>query len=67
LRPVYIKCESNYFLNQSDQSLSSLRLITDSIGISLIAVGVSDIQTLEKLKEKGIYIVQGKITEHILI
>ncbi|QHG92005.1 diguanylate cyclase [Sulfurimonas sp. CVO] len=67
LRSVYIKCESNYFLNQSDQSLSSLRLITDSIGISLIAVGVSDIQTLEKLKEKGIYIVQGKITEHILI
>jgi EAL domain-containing protein (putative c-di-GMP-specific phosphodiesterase class I) len=38
-------------------------LITDSVGISLIAVGVSDIDALEMLKEKGIYIVQGKVTE----
>jgi EAL domain-containing protein (putative c-di-GMP-specific phosphodiesterase class I) len=63
LRPSYIKAESSYFLTQSDQSISSLRLITDSVGISLIAVGVSDIDTLETLKEKGIYIVQGEVTE----
>ena len=63
LRPSYIKAESSYFLTQSDQSISSLRLITDSVGISLIAVGVSDIETLEMLKEKGIYIVQGEVTE----
>lgn len=65
LRPVYIKCESSYFLNQSYKALSSLRLITYSIGISLIATGVSDMQTLEKLKEKGVSIVQGEITEMI--
>ncbi|MBE0514945.1 LapD/MoxY N-terminal periplasmic domain-containing protein [Sulfurimonas sp.] len=63
LRPSYIKAQSSYFLTQSDQSISSLRLITDSIGISLIAVGVSDMETLEMLREKGISIVQGKITE----
>ncbi len=50
-------------MTQSDQSISSLRLITDSVGISLIAVGVGDTDTLEMLKEKGIYVVQGEVTE----
>lgn len=63
LRPSYIKAESSYFLTQSDQSISSLRLITDSVGISLIAVGVGDMDTLEILRDKGIYIVQGEVTE----
>ncbi|MGE4419231.1 MAG: LapD/MoxY N-terminal periplasmic domain-containing protein [Sulfurimonas sp.] len=65
LRPVYIKAESNYFITQSDRSISSLRLITDSVGISLIAVGVSDMEMLKMLKEKDIHIVQGMVTESI--
>jgi diguanylate cyclase (GGDEF)-like protein len=63
LRPAYIKGEADYYLNQSEQSLSALRLITDSVGISLIATGTMDIQTLEELKKKDIYIVQGRVTE----
>lgn len=63
LRPVYIKGEGSYFLTQNDQSLSALRLITDSVDISLIAVGVMEMETLEALEEKGIHIVQGRITE----
>ncbi|MFA5233494.1 MAG: LapD/MoxY N-terminal periplasmic domain-containing protein [Sulfurimonas sp.] len=63
LRPVYIKGESSYFLTQSDQSLSALRLITDTLGISLIAVGVADMEALEKLKARDIHVVQGKVTE----
>ena len=66
LRPVYIKGESSYFLSQSDKSLSALRLITDSIGISLIASGVMDLDTLEELKQKDINIIQGKATELII-
>jgi diguanylate cyclase (GGDEF)-like protein len=65
LRPVYIKGETSYFLSQSDQALSALRLITDTVGISLIAAGVMDMQTLHKLEEKGIHIVQGRVTEMI--
>ncbi|MDD5400625.1 MAG: LapD/MoxY N-terminal periplasmic domain-containing protein [Sulfurimonas sp.] len=65
VRPVYIKGEGSYFLTQSDQSLSALRLITDTVGISLIAVGVMDIETLEKLKNRDIHIVQGYVTEII--
>jgi len=67
LRPVYIKGERNYFLTQSTQSLSSLRLITDTVGISLIAVGVMDMQTLEELHKKDIYTIQGRVTEEIEI
>lgn len=63
LRPVYIKSEASYFLSQSDQELSALRLITDTVGISLIATGVMDIETLEKLAEKDIHIIQGMATE----
>ncbi|WP_321779482.1 LapD/MoxY N-terminal periplasmic domain-containing protein [Sulfurimonas sp.] len=65
LRPVYIKGEPGYFLSQSDQSLSAFRLITDTVGISLIATGVMDMDTLKRLQEKDIHIIQGKATEMI--
>ena len=67
LRPVYIKGESSYFLTQSDQSLSALRLITDTVGISLIATGVMELETLHKLQEKDIHIIQGRATEMITL
>ena len=65
LRPVYIKGEPSYFLSQSDQALSALRLITDTVGITLIATGVMSIEALEKLQDKDIYVIQGKVTEII--
>jgi EAL domain-containing protein (putative c-di-GMP-specific phosphodiesterase class I) len=65
LRPVYIKGESSYFLSQSEQSLSALKLITDAIGISLIASGVMDEDGLKDLIKKEIHIVQGKAAELI--
>jgi len=65
LRPVYIKAESSYFLTQTHESISALRLITDTIGISLIASGVMDMDTLHKLQEKDIHIIQGRATEMI--
>ena len=67
LRPVYIKGESTYFLTQGSQSLSALKLIADSIGISLIAVGVMEEEALKKLQEKDIYTIQGRATELIEI
>lgn len=62
-KPVYIKSEGSYFLSQSSQSLSALRLIADTMGISLIAVGVVDTKTVDALKSNDIYIIQGKATE----
>jgi diguanylate cyclase (GGDEF)-like protein len=63
LRPAYIKGEAEYYLNQSEQSLSALRLITDSVGISLIATGVMDMDTLRELDKKDVHIIQGRATE----
>jgi diguanylate cyclase (GGDEF)-like protein len=63
LRPAYIKGEADYYLNQSEQSLSALRLITDSVGIELIATGVMDINTLKELEKKDIHVIQGRATE----
>lgn len=65
LRPAYIKGEASYFISQSDQALSALRLITDTVGISLIATGVMDLETLEKLEAKDVHVIQGKATEMI--
>ncbi len=65
LRPIYIKGEPSYFISQNEQGLSALRLITDSLDISLIATGVMDMETLEQLEAKEIYIVQGRVTEMI--
>jgi len=65
LRPVYIKGEPSYFISQSEQSLSALRLITDSLGISIIATGVMNMDTLEQLEAKDVHIVQGRVTDMI--
>jgi len=65
LRPVYIKGESSYFLSQTDQALSALRLITDTVGITLIATGVMDLETLEQLQQKDVYVIQGRATEMV--
>jgi len=63
LRPAYIKAESDYFLTQNEQTLSAIRLLTDTLDIALISTGVMDNETLTKLNKKDIYIVQGKVTD----
>ena len=67
IRPVYIKAEADYFISQSDQAISSLRLITDTVGISLVATSVMDMVALNKLKEKDIHIIQGRAAEIVKI
>ena len=67
IKPVYIKGEGSYFLTQNTQSLSALRLITDSVDISIIAVGIMDIKILKELQKKGIELFQGKVTEGLEI
>ena len=67
LRPMYIKGEPNYFISQSEQTLSALRLITDSLGISLVATSVMTMETLKALEAKDIHIIQGRVTEMIEI
>lgn len=64
-KPAYIKAESSYYLTQSEQSLSALKLITDAVDIDLIATSVMDEETLKELQKRGIQTVQGRATELI--
>ena len=63
LRPLYIKAESDYFLSQTVQGMSALHLISDSMGIELIATSVMEEETLLALQKIGIHTIQGKATE----
>ena len=63
IRPIYLKGEANYFITQQEKSLSALKLITESIGISLIATSVMDKSTLHQLEQRNITIIQGRATE----
>jgi diguanylate cyclase (GGDEF)-like protein len=63
LRPAYIKGQPHYFISQNRHTIAALKRITDTLNIALIATGVSRIKEVKRLQEKGIYIVQGKVTE----
>ena len=63
LRPAYIKGQPNYFISQNRHTIAALKRITVTLNISLIATGVSDKKEVKRLQEKGIYIIQGKVTE----
>lgn len=65
LRPVYIKAEASYLISIQEQTLSALRLITDSVGIKLIAAGVNEVDILDILVKKGIDTVQGAVTKSL--
>jgi EAL domain-containing protein (putative c-di-GMP-specific phosphodiesterase class I) len=60
LHPVYIKGDMDYFLNESDQSLLTLKLITESIGSTIIANNVTDEEAVQKLYEKGIFLTEAE-------
>ncbi len=66
LKPEFIKISKIFLLDLIDNSaplLSSLQMATDTLGIQIIATGVSSKEELEKIQGAGISIVQGMITE----
>jgi len=65
LRPIYIKADKDFFINQDEKALSSLRLMTEAGGISLIATGVNNVKIVNQLSKKDIYIIQGEATDMI--
>ncbi|MBN2782964.1 MAG: diguanylate cyclase [Campylobacterales bacterium] len=65
LRPVYIKAEASYIISIKEQTLSAIRLITDSVGIKLIASGVNDNENLNLLLQKGVDTIQGGVTKSL--
>ena len=65
LNPKFLKADCAFLLDQSQDSMSALQVITDSLGIEIIATFVKTQEELEKLQEMHINSVQGPITDKI--
>ena len=65
LKPLYIKA-SKYFLLESRQSLSVLKILTQSLDIKLIATSVSKVSDIEILFDIGIDAISGPITQNLI-
>ncbi|MCD4667054.1 MAG: EAL domain-containing protein [Sulfurimonas sp.] len=65
LNPTFLKADSAFLLDQSQDSMSALQVITDSLGIDIIATFVKTKDELEKLQTMHINSVQGPITDII--
>jgi diguanylate cyclase (GGDEF)-like protein len=66
LHPKFIKSDKSYLLDQSDDSMNALQLVTDSLGIKIIASFVKDEEELEKLKRKHVHLIQGPIVDTLI-
>jgi len=66
LNPAFIKADISFLLDQSSDSMSSLQIVTDSLGIDIIATFVKDEEDLDKLSTMHIHKVQGPITDKLI-
>ena len=65
LNPKFLKADCNFLLDQSKDSIGAIQVITDSLGIDIIATYVETKEELNSLQEMHIYSVQGPITDSI--
>jgi EAL domain-containing protein (putative c-di-GMP-specific phosphodiesterase class I) len=65
LNPEFLKADCAFLLDQSRDSMSALQVITDSLGIEIIATFVKNQEELTKLLEMHINSVQGPVTDSI--
>ena len=65
LHPEFIKSDKSFYLNQKSETLAHLKNIAIPTETDLIATGVNEEKYIKKLKDIGIYIIQGIITEKI--
>ena len=65
LNPEFIKADVSFLLDQTQESMNYLNVITKSLGIEIVATYVKDEQELEALKNLYVYKVQGPVTDVI--
>ncbi len=66
IKPLYIQADTAFLLDQSQQSISTLQIITDSLGIELMAAGVRTHKELERLSKLHIFTIQGPLAEELV-
>lgn len=65
LNPEFLKADCAFLLDQSQDSMSALHVITDSLSIEIIATYVKTKEELERLRSMHIHTVQGPITDNL--
>ena len=65
INPRYIKADTQFLLDQSQDAISTLQVITNSLDIAIIATGVQSKEEVEKLQKYNIFIFQGSIADSI--
>ncbi len=65
LNPAFIKADVSFLLDQTEESLNSLEVITKSLGIEIIASFVKEEQELAALQALHIDKIQGPITDNL--
>ena len=63
LNPIYIKVDSRFLLDQSQESMSSLQGVVDSLGIEIVATFVNSLDEVEHLGDKNVMLIQGPATD----
>lgn len=63
IRPHFIKADVAFLLDQTRESMNALQLITDSLGIELIATGVREQKELDQLLAMNVKSIQGTLAE----
>jgi len=63
LNPAFLKADVSFLLDQSHDSMSAIQVVTDSLGIEIIASFVKTQEELNKLTSTHITMVQGPITD----
>lgn len=63
LNPNFIKSDVNFLIDQSSESMESLHLITNTLGIEIIATSVCTEEEISKLCDMNVRNVQGRVTE----
>jgi len=67
LNPEFLKADCTFLLDQSQDSMSALQVVTDALGINIVATFVKTKEELEKLQDMHIDIVQGPVTDLIAL
>ena len=64
LKPVFVKADKQYLLD-AEQNINVLKIVLESLGITLIATGVNNIEELDSLNKKEIRLISGMIVDKL--
>jgi len=66
LNPAFIKADTSYLLDQSEESMHALALIAGSLDVEIIATFVKELDEVQKLSKIHVGIVQGPVSDSII-